>query len=264
MPAAATFSPDVQPSADGQDAELLEIIRTMPRHSDERKAACQALVERYGWLVSACVHRYRASSEFREDLMQVGYVGLLTAINHFDPATGSSLTAYARPCISGEIKRHFRDKHWPVHVKRPVQELRLHMRDAAAELTQQLNRAPDDPELARFLDVSDQELRDAHLADAAFQMRSLDAPLAGDDGTTASLADLLGAEDPGLDQILDIEAVRTHWPELPGPQQRVLLLRYYGNMTQADIAGQLRISQMQVSRLQARALQYLHTAILGA
>ncbi|MEP7024817.1 MAG: sigma-70 family RNA polymerase sigma factor, partial [Actinomycetota bacterium] len=162
--------------ADLADSELLGIISSAPRDSEQRQAACQTLVQRYGWLVSSCVQRYSGSPEFREDLMQVGYVGLLTAINRFDPELGSSLPGYARPCITGEIKRHFRDKRWQVRVRRPVQELRLRMREASAELTQDLSRAPRDAELAEFLQVSEQEIREAKLADEAFLVRSLDMP----------------------------------------------------------------------------------------
>jgi RNA polymerase sigma-B factor len=249
------------PLASQEDNELLAIISAAPRGSEQREAACQVLVQRYSWLVSSCVQQYSGSPEFREDLMQVGYVGLLTAINRFDPELGSSLPGYARPCISGEIKRHFRDKRWQVRVRRPVQELRLRMREAASELTQQLSRSPRDDELADFLAVSIEEIREARLADEAFLVRSLDTPLGEDDGT--SLGDFLATDDPGLEQVVDMEALRVVWPKLPEPEQRILMMRYYGGMTQADIGSRLRISQMQVSRLQARALRFLRNAMLG-
>jgi RNA polymerase sigma-B factor len=249
------------PLASREDAELLAVISTEPLGSDQREAACQVLVQRYSWLVSSCVQQYSGSPEFREDLLQVGYVGLLTAINRFDPELGSSLPGYARPCISGEIKRHFRDKRWQVRVRRPVQELRLRMREAAGELTQQLSRSPREAELADFLNVSVEEIREARLADEAFLVRSLDTPLA--DGDTASLNVFLASDDPGLEQVIDMEALRVVWPQLPEPEQRILMMRYYGGMTQADIGLRLRISQMQVSRLQARALRFLRNAMLG-
>jgi RNA polymerase sigma-B factor len=248
------------------DAELLGIVHALPRDSPQREAACQALVLRYRWLVTANVQRYRGSPEQTEDLMQVGYVGLLKAINSYDPAVGDSLAAYARPCISGEIKRHFRDKRWLVHVQRSVQELRLQMRTATVELTQELQRTPADAEVAAYLGVSEQDLAQARDADSAFQPASLDAPLAAGSSAADSsweLADLVGAVDAQLDQVIDLEAVAAYWPQLPAVQQRVLLLRFWGNMTQADIGAQLSISQMHVSRLQARALAYLRTAIAG-
>jgi RNA polymerase sigma-B factor len=246
------------------DADLLGIVHSQPRDSSQREAACQVLVLRYRWLVTASVQRYRSSPELAEDLMQVGYVGLLKAINSFDPAVGDSLAAYARPCITGEIKRHFRDKRWAIHVQRSVQELRLEMRAATVELTQRLQRTPADAEIAAHLGVSEQDLAQARGADSAFQPASLDAPLASGSGAADGsweLSDLIGAPDAELDQVIDLEAVAAHWPQLPPVQQRVLLLRFWGNMTQADIGAQLSISQMHVSRLQARALAYLRTAI---
>lgn len=243
------------------DNELLVIIRSQPQGDLQREAACRSLVVRYQWLVSACVRRYRGGMEAAEDLMQVGYVGLLKAINSFDPERGNGLAAFARPTISGEIKRHFRDKRWQVHVSRPVQELRLEMRSAAAELTQNLQRTPAQAEMARFLNVSAEKLADARCADMAFQSLSLDAATGGTGESSRELADVLGAADQRLEQIIDMEALATHWPQLPDVEQRVLLLRFYGNQTQAEIAQQLGVSQMQVSRLQTRALTRLRAAI---
>jgi len=122
-------------------------------------AACELLVSRYEGLVRSCVRRYVRSPVSARDLMQVGYLGLLTAIGHFDPAVGASLAAYARPCVSGELKRFFRDKRWAVRVKRPVQELVLQVREAAGPLAQQLGRTPADSDLARHLGISGDELR---------------------------------------------------------------------------------------------------------
>jgi len=245
------------------DTELLATIRSHPRDSPEREAACRSLVDRYRWLVSDCARRYQGSPEPAEDLMQVGYVGLLKAINRYDPDLGTCLAAYARPCVSGEIKRHFRDRRWQVHVKRSVQELRLEMRAAIAELTQRFQRAPADAEVARFLRVSPESLADARSADSAFYPVSFDAPAPGSRGDSASgFADLVGAADARLDKVIDLTAVATHWPQLPAIEQRVLLLRFYGDMTQASIGAQLGVSQMQVSRLQRRALSFLRTAIL--
>ena len=188
--------------------------------------------------------------------MQVGYVGLLKAINNFDPRLGASLAGYAQPCVSGEIKRHFRDRRWGVHVKRSVQELRLELRDTAADLTAELGRLPSDGELASQAGVSEDDVREVRQADLAFRAASLDAPAAGN-VAGASLSELLGDEDPNLEHVLDMEAVWAHWSELPRRQQRLLLMRFYGNMTQAEIGQRLGISQMHVSRLLADALAYL-------
>jgi len=124
------------------DNALLAKVRALPRDNELRSAACEILVDRYQKLVRSCVRQYRGSPEPTEDLMQVGYVGLLKAINNYDPEVGDSLSAYAQPCVSGEIKRHFRDKRWQIHVRRSAQELLLELRKATEELTQQLGRAP--------------------------------------------------------------------------------------------------------------------------
>jgi RNA polymerase sigma-B factor len=244
------------------DTELVKLVQSLPRGSGERDVACERLVRRYESLVRSCAQRYRHSPESPEELMQVGYVGLLKAINNFDPDLGSGLASYAQPCITGEIKRHFRDKRWHVHVKRSTQELRLELCRVRAELTQQLSRAPRDEELAERLGISDEDLRDAQRADMAFQASSLDAPRSGgpDPG---NLADLLGEDDPQLEHTLDMESVWAHWGELPEREQRLLMMRFYGNMTQAEIGDRLGISQMHVSRLLAGALDYLRACVLG-
>ena len=249
--------------ADLDDAELLEYIRTRPAGDEVRGTACEIIVARYESLVRSCVHRYRDTPELAEDLMQVGYVGLLKAINNFDPAIGGSLAAYAQPCVSGEIKRHFRDKRWQVHVKRSAQELLLQLRKERGELAQELGRSPSDEELAERLGASIDELLDARRADMVFHAHSLDAPLYGEEDRT-SLTELLGQDDPRVQHTLDMAAVHTHWNELPKREQRILAMRFYGNMTQTEIGERLGISQMHVSRLLARALGYLRDCLLGA
>jgi RNA polymerase sigma-B factor len=244
------------------DSTLLEYIRSRPTGDEMRALACEVLVARYESLVRSCVHRYRDTPELVEDLMQVGYIGLLKAINNFDPAIGGSLAAYAQPCISGEIKRHFRDKRWQVHVKRSAQELLLQVRKARGELAQKLGRSPRDEELAGHLGCTLDELLDARRADMVFHSHSLDAPLYGDEDRT-SLSDLLGEEDPQVEHTLDMESVLTHWNDLPKREQRILAMRFYGNMTQTEIGERLGISQMHVSRLLARALGYLRECLLN-
>jgi RNA polymerase sigma-B factor len=257
QPGAATLSS----ISEHDDSELLALLREHGEGDELRAAACEVLVSRYESLVRACVYRYRDTPEMVEDLMQVGYVGLLKAINNFDPAIGGSLAAYAQPCISGEIKRHFRDKRWQVHVKRSAQELLLQVRKARGELAQQLGRSPRDHELAEHLGVTAEELMDARRADMVFHSHSLDAPVYGEEDPT-SLADLLGQEDPRVEHTLDMEAVLTHWNDLPEREQHILAMRFYGNMTQAQIGERLGISQMHVSRLLARALGYLRSRLL--
>src|ERR1035437_3567581 len=243
-PVPAATRPEVMAAL--EDVELLRIVRSQPWESHRRAMACEVLVSRHRNLVRSCVQRYRHSPEPAEDLMQVGYVGLLKAINNFDPAFGGSLAAYAQPCISGEIKRHFRDKRWQVHVKRSVKELVVDVREATRQLTQDLGRVPSESDLARHLGVSGDDLRDAQRAEMAFQPFSLDAPLAGR-SETASLADLLGEEDPRMERMLGMQAVAGHSGELPHRERQILVMRFYGEMTQAQIGHKLRISHTQGS-----------------
>ena len=243
------------------DNALLGKIRALPRDSELRAAACEIIVDRYQKLVRACVRQYRGSPEPTEDLMQVGFVGLLKAINNYDPEVGDSLSAYAQPCISGEIKRHFRDKRWQIHVRRSAQELLLALRKASEDLTQQFGRVPTEEELAHRLGVSQDDMREARQADLVFSTYSLDAPLSDRDDP-ALLADVLGDDDPGLAHTIDMEAVNAHWEELPEREQRILVMRFYGNLTQTEIGDRLGISQMHVSRLLARALSHLKNRLL--
>ncbi len=244
------------------DHELLRLVRALPRGDALRSSACETLIERYQKLVRSCVRQYRSSPESAEELMQVGYVGLLKAINNFNPEIGGSLSAYAQPCVSGEIKRHFRDKRWQVHVRRSAQELLLEVRKATEDLTHKLGRAPGDDELASHLGVTEDELLEARRADMVFHTYSLDAPIF-DRQDPVQLADLLGEDDHGVEHTLDMEAVSAHWKELPVREQRILTMRFYGNLTQAEIGERLGISQMHVSRLLARSLSYLRDRLLG-
>jgi len=242
--------------------ELLALVTGEPVGSAARSAACEILVRRYEGLVRSCVLRYRDSPESAEELMQVGYVGLIKAINNFDPGLGGSLAAYAQPCISGEIKRHFRDKRWQIRVRRSAQDLLLRVRTASTDLAQVLGHTPTDAELASHLRISHAELAEARQADRYFHAASLDTPVRRAGGL-ARLADLLGQDDPGLDLAVDMDAVAAHWTELPPRERSILLMRFYGNMTQAEIGTRLGLSQMHVSRLQAAALRYLRDRLLS-
>jgi len=250
-----------QELAELSDRELLDIVSSLPRFSQRRIAACDVLVSRYRDLVWSCVQRYRHSPEPTEDLMQVGYVGLVAAINNFDPAVGCSLATYAHPHITGEIKRYFRDKRWQVHVARSVKDLAVRARAATWQLTQELGRMPAESDLVASLGVSSHDLRNAQLAEMAFQPSSLDAPTSSQPGAVMQ-ADLLGGEDPRMEHVLDMQAVATHWPELPALERKILLMRFYGSMTQDQIGRQLGLSQMQVSRLLSHALGYLRPRLL--
>jgi RNA polymerase sigma-B factor len=244
------------------DGELLAIAQSLPRAGERAAAARELLVIRHRGLVRACVARYRRSPEQDQDLMQVGYVGLMKAINNFDPAAGGSLAAYAHPTIVGELRRHFRDGRWPVHVKRSAQELMLAVRGATEDLTHELARAPSEDDLAARLGVSSADLRDARLAETAFTPLWLDAPLRDSPGAR-SIADRVGGEDRQIEHMLAMQAVATHWDELPPRERTILVLRFHGGLSQAEIGRRTGVSQVQVSRLISHALGYLRPRLLS-
>jgi RNA polymerase sigma-B factor len=239
------------------DAELAELLRDPER----RDAACETLVSRYRPIVYSCARRYRLPAQYTEDLVQVGYVGLLKAINNFDPAVSPELAGYAHASVSGEIKRYFRDKQWQLRVRRSDQELLLRAGAVRAELVQELGRTPVDADVARSLEVTVEELEAAETAAGALAPASLDAELGGADGLT--LGDVLGTEDQDLERAVDLEALSVHWGELPRREQRILTLRFYGNRTQAQVAEDVGCSQVHVSRLEARALSHLRHRLLA-
>jgi len=244
------------------DVDLVATVQSSPPGTEDRDRACAELVRRYDGLVRRTARRYLNTPESQEELIQSGYVGLLKAINNYDQALGFDLAAYARPCISGEIKRHFRDKRWAIHVRRGAQELRAQLVAARGELMQLQSRQPTEKELADYLGISAAELLDAQRADIAFTALSLDAPVSGDAGAS-DLAHTLGQEDAEIETGVNMDAVWAHMQELPEREQELLTMRFYGEMTQAQIGAALGISQMHVSRLLARALRYLRWQLLS-
>jgi RNA polymerase sigma-B factor len=204
--------------------------------------------------------RYRGRGEPLEDLEQVARLGLVKAIDRYDPERGS-FTAYAVITISGEIKRHFRDKTWGVHVPRRIQDLSLEVGHASMVLTTTLSRTPTVTELAEHLKLPEAAVREAQESSAGYSPASLNAPVAGDD--SGEFGDLLGGVDADLESVDDKLTVSRLLLRLPARERRMLAMRFYGNRTQAEIAAELGISQMHVSRLLSRALGWLREAMLS-
>jgi RNA polymerase sigma-B factor len=238
------------------DGELAQLFR-----SERCEQAREALVCRYGPMVRALVYRYQLPAQYYEDLLQVGYLGLVKAINNFDPSVCEDLRPYAHACVSGEIKRFFRDKRWLMRVSRHHQELLLRARRAQADLAATLGGLPTDDEVANHLNVSADDLRRAYQAHDGFAPESLDAPLSGPG--ERETGDLIGADDTRIDHTVDMDAVRLYWGELPWVQRQILLMRFYGNMTQQQVADRLQCSQMHVSRSQTKALAFLRSRLLA-
>ena len=205
--------------------------------------------------------KFRQRGEAQSDLEQVAYVGLVKAVDNFDPDYGAAFLTYATPMIAGEVRRHFRDTTWDVHVPRRVQENAMAVRAAEHELTQELGHPPSAAQIAERLDLSADEVAEAYEAGAAHRAASLDVPTAMSDGDGATLGDLLGDDDPGFELVVNREALKPLLAELSPRDKRILLMRFFRNMSQAQIGEELGVSQMQVSRLLSRILGQLREQI---
>jgi RNA polymerase sigma-B factor len=194
----------------------------------------------------------------------VASLGLIKAIDRFEPGRGTKFTSYAAPTILGELKRHFRDKGWSLHVPRDLQERTLAVTRESEALSKQLGRSPKVREVAHALGCSAEEVLEAQEAAASYEAASLDAPAARDDEESASLVDLLGGEDPSYDLVDDRQAIASTWKVLPEVEREVLELRFLRDLTQREIGEHIGYSQMHVSRLLRRALTRLETAAAAA
>lgn len=220
--------------------------------SDERRAAIRdELVTMHLPLVRHLARRYRDRGEDLDDLVQVGTVGLINAIDRFDPSRGVELSTFATPTILGEIKRHFRDRAWAVRVPRRLQELSTRLTATSDDLTRTLQRSPTVRELAAALGVSEEDVLDALEARHAFTADTLEGP---DDDEHPGVGSTLGADEPAFEEIEDRESLRPLLAALPDRERRILTMRFQQHLSQAQIAQELGISQMHVSRLLARTL----------
>ena len=217
------------------------------------------LVEAHLGLAEYLARRFSNRGEPLDDLVQVASVGLLKAVDRFDPERGVEFSTYATHTIVGELKRHFRDKGWAVRAPRRMQELYLRLGKIVSTLSQELGRSPTIPELANEAQVSEEEVLEALEAGQAYRFASLDAPSPGDDEGD-SMAAHLGEEDAGLVDAEHRVALSPLLAQLPRREQMILHLRFFEGMTQSEIAGRLGISQMHVSRLLARSLAQLRAA----
>ncbi|MET7400766.1 RNA polymerase sigma factor SigF [Dactylosporangium sp. NPDC005572] len=229
----------------------------------DRDRARARLIELYIPLAEYLARRFRNRGEQFDDLVQVANLGLIKSVDGFDPGRGAAFTSYAIPMIVGELKRHFRDKGWDVRVPRRLQELRLEISRISGDLAQDLGRSPTVADLAARLNVSEEEVIEGLECGQAYRALSLDAPVsdAGDTGANG-LGDLLGGEDEDLRNVEDREALRPLLARLPQREQKIIAMRFHGNLTQSQIAAELGISQMHVSRLLAGALRNLREQLV--
>jgi RNA polymerase sigma-B factor len=233
-------------------------------HSDGDLAAREELAERFLPLARDLALRYTYTDEPFDDLLQVASLGLIKAIDRFEPGRGTKFTSYAAPTILGELKRHFRDKGWALHMPRDLQERTLAVSRATEALSKQLGRSPKVREVAAELGCSVEEVLEAQEAAASYEATSLDAPTAHDDDDAAALVDLVGDEDSAYELVESRDAIASTWRALPEVERRVLELRFMHDLTQREIGEQIGYSQMHVSRLLRRALDRLETAAAAA
>ncbi|HEX6446944.1 MAG TPA: SigB/SigF/SigG family RNA polymerase sigma factor [Streptosporangiales bacterium] len=250
------------PQEDATDAELFACLNDENADEAARERAAEALVLRYDWLVRWATNRYAGRGEQRDELSQVGYLGLVEAVRRFDAERGVDFVTFARPTVLGEIRRHFRDGRRWIRLPRRIQELKMRIREATDDLHQELGHPPSVDELAEYLEVPASEVEEAIGTDDMFTPVSLDTPV-GEEEDAPTHAETIGEDDAELDDVIDSESL---WPlldRLPEREREMLLLRFYGNKTQSEIAEHLGISQMHVSRLLSRTLKSLRDELVA-
>ncbi|MFL6115189.1 MAG: RNA polymerase sigma factor SigF [Catenulispora sp.] len=242
--------------------ELFGRLNDLPEGSTERKQIRDELVQMHLPLVEHLARRFRNRGEPLDDLTQVATIGLIKSVDRFDTERGVEFSTYATPTVIGEIKRHFRDKGWAVRVPRRLQELRLSLTSATSELSQRNRRSPTVAELAEYLKISEEEVLEGLESANAYSTLSLDVSEGGDEDSPA-VADSLGSEDEALEGVEYRESLKPLLEQLPPREKKILLLRFFGNMTQSQIAVATGISQMHVSRLLGHSLRVLREALLA-
>ena len=247
---------DARPRREPGEVRRVDELLLAYHRDGDRAAREQVLVELMP-LVRSLAARYAGRGEPLDDLVQVGAVGLIKAVDRFDVTRGVEFTSYGVPTIVGEIRRHFRDRAWAMHVPRRIKELSVRLSRVLDELTTTLGRSPTIAEIAQAAAVDEEDVIDALDASHAYATRSLDAPSAGGD----PFADGLAGADPGFDGVDDRWVLSAGLEALDARARRIVELRFFEERTQSQIAAELGISQMHVSRLLRDAMQRMRTSI---
>jgi len=234
--------------------EKFRVLATLPPGSTAWKHQRQAIVVRCLPLAEHIARRFNNRGMEFDDLVQVARLGLVAAVDRFDVENGAHFTSFAVPTIMGELRRHFRDRGWAVRVPRRLKDMNVAMSSAISTLTHQLGRAPVATELAAELGVDREEVVQALIARDCYRPTSLDAPLTTREGSTETLGASMGEAEPDYELVLNREVVRALIARLDDRQRAVLRMRFFESMTQSQIAEQLGVSQMHVSRILARTL----------
>jgi RNA polymerase sigma-B factor len=276
--AAPSIAPDVTPPPDpgptpadsraatraadrARTKELFDQLHGLDPEEVQYRQVRDELVELHLPLVEYLARRFRNRGEPLDDLVQVATIGLIKSVDRFDLERGVEFSTYATPTIVGEIKRHFRDKGWAIRVPRRLQEMKLSLTKATADLSQRNGRAPTVAELAKHLELSEDDVLEGLESANAYSAISLDAPDISDNDSPA-VADSLGAVDEALEGVVYRESLKPLLEKLPPREKQILMLRFFANLTQSQIAADLGISQMHVSRLLARTLADLREGLL--
>ncbi|XPR87824.1 RNA polymerase sigma factor SigF [Streptomyces prasinus] len=259
-PPPAALSPAKRRGADTRALTqvLFGQLKNLQPGTPEHTRVRAALIEANLPLVRYAAARFRSRNEPMEDVVQVGTIGLINAIDRFDPERGVQFPTFAMPTVIGEIKRYFRDNVRTVHVPRRLHELWVQVNSATEDLTTAFGRSPTTAEIAERLRITEEDVLSCIEAGRSYHATSLEAAQEGDG--LPGLLDRLGYEDPALDGVEHRDLVRHLLVQLPEREQRILLLRYYSNLTQSQISAELGVSQMHVSRLLARSFQRLRSA----
>jgi RNA polymerase sigma-B factor len=242
-------------------SEETDLLARYNQEGDLR--AREQLVRRFMPLAGELARRYRYTDESMDDLRQVAFLGLLKAIDRYEPGRGSKFTSYAAPTILGELKRHFRDKGWALHVPRDLQQRTMAVSAASESLSKRLRRSPSPQEVARELNCEPEDVLEAMEAARAYEASSLDAPARREDDA-GTLLDTIAHEDTGLELVEGRDALANAWMALPELEREVVRLRFTEDLTQREIGERIGRSQMHVSRLLRRALSRLETAAVAA
>ena len=239
---------------------LFKKFAALPEEHPRRARLRDQLVTGHLPVAMHIARRFAHRGEPQEDLQQVATVGLINAVDRFEPDRGSDFLSYAVPTITGEVRRHFRDQAWSMRVPRRLKDLHVAIGTAVSELSQRLGRAPRPSEIAAHLQCGTEEVLEGLEAAGAYRSASLDEVLT-DESSGHTTADALGKADSALDQVEYRESVRPLLESLPERERTILMLRFFGNLTQTQIAEKVGISQMHVSRLLAQTLAQLRDGL---
>ena len=238
---------------------MFEQLAALEAGTSEHEALRAALIERHLPLVTFMARKFADRGEPLDDLIQVGTIGLIKAIDRFEISKGFEFSTFATPTIVGEIKRHFRDKTWAVRVPRRLQELGASVTKATTELTQRLDRSPTPKEIAKHLGITVDDVAEALESNAAYSTVSLDVT----SETSTSIGETFGALDEALEGVEYRESLKPLLSQLNDREKRILQMRFFDNLSQSQIATELGISQMHVSRILNKVLTHLREGLIS-